>query len=58
MPLRAGWLVTAFAGAMLIPACALVWLSVRFLEQDAQLRETQARERQELAADRAVAQLE
>ncbi|MFN7939391.1 MAG: hypothetical protein U0R19_39055 [Bryobacteraceae bacterium] len=58
MPIRAGWLVTAVAGAMLLPAGALVWLSSRFLEQDARLQETQRRERQELAADRAVAQIE
>jgi len=58
MPWRPGWLVTAFVLAMLLPGTALVWLAMRFLEQDRILEEAQARERQELSADRAVAHLE
>ena len=48
----------SFAVALLAPAAALVWLGLRFIEQDRALGDRQVRERRESAADRAIAGLE
>src|SRR5687767_3875820 len=51
-------LIVSFVLALLVPATALVWLGLRFIEQDRLLVERQFRERRESSADRAIAGLE
>jgi hypothetical protein len=51
-------LIVSFVLALLAPATALVWLGLRFIEQDRALIERQFRERREGAADRTIAGLE
>jgi signal transduction histidine kinase len=59
-----GWLnsprrlIAAFVLLLVLPAGAVAWLGVQLLDQDRQLAARQARERREVTADRAVAELE
>jgi two-component system, OmpR family, phosphate regulon sensor histidine kinase PhoR len=51
-------LIAAFVLLLVLPAGTVAWLGVQLLNQDRQLAARQARERREVTADRAVAELE
>jgi uncharacterized protein HemX len=54
-PRRLLWL---FAIVLLLPALALAWVSLRFLDQDRELEARQRQDRREVDADRIVVDLE
>ena len=51
-------LLWSFALVLLLPALAVAWLGVRFLDQDRELESRQRKERGDLAADRVVTAIE